>query len=916
MSDLIFSFCPPRSLRRALLSSLALGLLLVPGAELTAQPSAGDGSSAARPGVLQRPSAPSAPDREADRDEDDEEEEDDAAGSAAPARPGATNPSRPGAGRPAQQATPPGRRAPEPQRGPRVLNPEDIEPDIGDIDDNFEEDFDPLNLPSNVQVNIDFREAELNDVVMWISALTGRNFIIADTINASKKITIISPQPVSVSEAYRAFIAALSMNGLTVVPFGRFLRIVEASGAERQVLEPSDTRSEIPPDDRMVTHIHQLQHVSISTVQPVIDALKTEASSIVAYEPTNTMIITETGLNLRRILGIVEMLDVPGGQEQIFMYQAQYASADDLKSLIEQIFENDEEQAAPQQASSRRPQRRSSRARDEEPASESGDTTSVASVTVSQIIADERTNQLIIRANQRSYDRILEIMGQLDVPIPGEGRIHVLFLENAEATELASTLQSLTQSVQEQREQSGNLRAAEADSEPASGAEGAITASFSGEISITADEATNSLVVVASLRDFLALQNVVDQLDRRRQQVYVEAVIMEVSLNRSNSFGLSVTGGFDPGLGGEVTPLFGTTALGGLTSFGLPDPTSVQGLGVGLIGPTLDIGGASISAAGLLLQASQTDNDVNVLSTPHILTMDNEEAEIVVGENIPFISGVQGGLGSLGSLASLAGSSGVNTSALGSLGGLGSLGSLGGFASVQREDVALSLRITPQINESNFVRLEIEQEVEDVQSIDPQLGPRTTTRQINTTVVVSDQETVVLGGLMRDQQVEDVNKVPVLGDIPIIGRLFRQTTTRDVKTNLLLMLTPYIIRDSADFQEIFRRKMEEREAYLQYFGRRDIEYVQSVDYGRKDGPMQLLYERIGAAVEREEQRRRAFIETTEETPSPQPSMDGPAVDFSGEDDAATSGDDGAAEAGDDESAASSSAPTPDTGILP
>ena len=160
-----------------------------------------------------------------------------------------------------------------------------------------------------------------------------------------------------------------------------------------------------------------------------------------------------------------------------------------------------------------------------------------------------------------------------------------------------------------------------------------------------------------------------------------------------------------------------------------------------------------------------------------------------------------------------------------------------------------------------------------MQSIDPVLGPRTTTRQARTTVVVSDQETVVIGGLMRDQQIEDVNKVPFFGDIPIIGRLFRQTSTRSVKTNLLLLLTPYIIRDSADFQEIFRRKMEEREEFMRYFGHRDIEYVQAVDYGRKDGPMQRLFETITTAVDEEEERRRAFSSPTTETPIGAPTLE-------------------------------------------
>ena len=817
------------------------------------------------PGRLTRPSR-------GDEPEDGEPEEEDSQQD--PEADGSEPDSTPPDAIPSEDTTEPAAPTERPT-GPRILEVEDIEPDIGDIPANFTEEFDPFDLPTDVRVNIDFREAELQDVVMWISALTGRNFIIADTINASKKITIISPQAVSVAEAYRAFIAALNMNGLTVVPFGRFLKIVEASGAERQVLTPTESYSQIPNDDRMVTHIHRLEHVALSSVQGVIDALKTESASIVEYEPTNTMIITETGTNLRRLLDVINNLDVPGGEEQINIYQVRYAAASDLSSLLLEIFQQEEEAAPVQEAPRRRSRRRSNDDDDDDQQSggESGDLATPSSVNVSQIIADERTNQLIIIANERSYEQLLGIIAHLDVPIPGEGQIHVLFLENADATELASTLQSLTQSVEDMREET---RPSVADDD--GGAAGdPVSATFSGELSITADEATNSLVVVASLRDFLALQNVVAQLDRRRQQVYVEAVVMEISLDRQRQVGLAFHGGV-PGIsvGGEETPILAASSVGGLNSI-TPDLGGITGLTALFQGPSLDneiLEALGLSSVGAILQATQTDNDVNILSTPHILTMDNEEAEIIVGENIPFISGVGGGLGSLGSLGGSLGGLLDNSSLPSGLGSLaGSLGGFGGGVSVQRQDVALTLRITPQINESNFVRLEIEEEVEDVQSIDPVLGPRTTTRQARTTVVVQDQQTIVIGGLMRDTTTEDVGKVPFLGDIPLIGRLFRHTSTRSVKTNLLLLLTPYIIRDTADFQEIFRRKMEEREEFLAFFGRRDDEFMAAVDYARKDGPMQSIFETISTTVELEEARRRAFSDTTTEVEVPAPTTE-------------------------------------------
>jgi general secretion pathway protein D len=462
----------------------------------------------------------------------------------------------------------------------------------------------------------------------------------------------------------------------------------------------------------------------------------------------------------------------------------------------------------------------------------------------------------------------------LDQPIAGEGQIHVLFLENANATELAQTLQSLTQSITSQRTEEGGSRgrrgssssSSRDDDNEASSTSSSAGLTFTGDVSISADEPTNSLVVVASLRDYLNLQQVVKQLDRRREQVYVEAVIMEITSDTQGQYGLAINTGALPSFGGEEIPIFGGTVFnGGSLSSVILDPSALMGLAVGLQGPEVSgsegllIPGIGLPSFGAILQALQTDSNVNVLSTPHILTTDNEEAEIIVGENIPFVTGgTGGGVSSLLGQASsfLDGGSGDDiTSSLGALGGLGGL-SLPTFQ-VQRESVSLRLTITPQINESNFVRLEIEEVVEDIIAIDPFRGPTTSTREARTVVVVEDQQTIVIGGLIQDQMTETVEKIPFLGDIPVIGQLFRNTNTRTVKRNLLLLLTPYIIRDSADFHEIFRRKMHERQEYLEFFGRDSLDYVADIDYSRKNGPLHSIYTTIRAAVDAEETRRQA-----------------------------------------------------------
>ena len=746
-------------------------------------------------------------------------------------------------------------RSEDDQQGPPVIDPRPLVGEDMEYPRHFAEDFDPYHPPPDLRVTIDFPDAELTDMVAWFSALTGQNFIIADNVHAGKRITIMGPTPVTIGEAYRAFMAALHMNGLTIVPYGSFLRIVPEDGITHQPL-PFTQPGRAPRDDRMVTQIVPLDHVEAQSIQEFLNELKTPSGVIQIYAPTNTMIITETGTNLHRLLELVAMLDTPGGENR-FIYQVRYADAEELRNILLEIFSEEQEQPQREESSARRRRRR----REEEEPATSEESTAVS---ISSIVADPRTNQLIIVSSPRSWEAIREMAEALDQPIEGEGQIHVHFLENANATELAGTLQALTQSVQEQREDdSGRSRRARDEDEGGQGGAEAISATFTGEVSISADEATNSLVVVASLRDFLNLKDVVEQLDRRREQVYVEAVIMEITFDSDSRYGIAVNGGALPSISGDDVPIFGGTNIGGLNSIVL-DPSSLMGLAVGLRGPEVEgtqglFGpGIGLPSFGAILQAIQTDSNVNVLSTPHILTTDNEEAEIIVGQNIPFVTGGTGNISNvLSQASSVLGDAGTDdiSNALSSF-------SNSGFGlptfNVQRESVSLELSIRPQINESNFVRLEIEERVEDIISIDPVLGPSTSNREARTVVVVEDQQTVVIGGVIQDSITETVSKVPVLGDIPVIGYLFRHTTTRTVKRNLLLLLTPYIIRDSADFHAIFRRKMQERQEFLEFFGREQLDYVADIDYARKDGPLQSLFETVQEAVENEAARRRAM----------------------------------------------------------
>jgi general secretion pathway protein D len=367
---------------------------------------------------------------------------------------------------------------------------------------------------------------------------------------------------------------------------------------------------------------------------------------------------------------------------------------------------------------------------------------------------------------------------------------------------------------------------------------------FEGEVQITAHKATNSLIVMGSARDYMSLKTVIDELDLPRKQVFVEAVIMEVGLSGTRHLGAAFHSGFpydvevdgatETGLG-----LLGTSfsdSSGTLSSL-LLDPSMLQGLALGIQGPEIEDSestfGVSIPAFGVVIQALQSSSDVNTLSTPHILALDNEEAEIDVGQNVPVSTSFASGVGALSGLLNRAGGSAASTAA-------SSMGSLFPQMSIGREDVGVRLSLTPHINQFDQVRMDIEVEVSEIAD-ESDLGPIIGQRIAKTKCVMADQQTVVLGGLITDKLTQAVQKVPVLGDIPVLGRLFKRTTKRTEKRNLLIFLTPYIIRDNTDFRRIFARKMQERREFIDRFTAFDYHEVQpDIDYDRTNGMLEEM----------------------------------------------------------------------------
>ncbi|MFO0566448.1 MAG: type II secretion system secretin GspD [Polyangiaceae bacterium] len=681
--------------------------------------------------------------------------------------------------------------------------------------------------PGGHLVKFNLQDADLAELVNHISGMTGRRFIYGPKVR-QVKATVVSPEPVTLAEAYEAFLSILEANGMTVVPHGRFLKIVDSGGVVTAPT-PIYARGEpVPASDRYITRLYRLKNVGAEEANQLLSKFKSKEADISVYGPGQLLIMTDTGTNIRRMIRILEEIDVGGAGSRMWIEPVHYGSAADTAKRINDLFELDKAGAAPGAGG--------------------------GGGGLSKVVADEQTNSLIIVGTEDSYHKLLELLKRIDSQPAAEGKVHVLPLQHATAEELANVLTQMLQGASRQPGQTGG---------PAG--------MFEGEVRVIADKATNSLVVTSSGRDYSAMRLVVGKLDRPRRQVFIEAVIMDVSVKHSSSLGVSFHGGTTANLGGGGDTLF----LGGFEaskSLSFPaNPELLQGVALGARGPELAgtsnlLGtGLSIPAFGVVLQALASSGDANVLATPHILATDNTAAEISVGENVPLQTNLGGGAAGLGSLAGLAGGQQGAANPLASLSLLG--GGLGFNA--PRQDVGIKIKVTPHVNETNQVRLEIEQEISEAGSAVGALGVvPITKRTARTTVEVDNQQTIVLGGLMREAERKVRKKVPVLGDLPVLGFLFRQSEVTREKLNLLLVLTPTVIHEQEDLRKIFERKMQERQEFLdRYFVFSGQDWKPPLDYAKTNG----LIEEIRQAYFAVEERQRLEAETAprklEHTPS-------------------------------------------------
>ncbi len=602
------------------------------------------------------------------------------------------------------------------------------------------------NVPGDKMVTMNFDDVDIKVMVKFISELTGKNFVIDDKVKG--KVTIISPTKITVNEAFRVFESVLEVKGYTTVPAGKIIKIVPSRTARHRDVETRTGRelTTVEGEDKIITQLVPLEYADAADIKKLFAPLVSKDSNIAAYRATNTLILTDMSSNIRRLIKIIKDIDIAGSAEKTTVIPLEYASAQTLSGELLSLFDSKGKRRVTPGKSSKG--------------------LSVAMAVPIKIIPDERTNSLIMRASLQDTNRIKGLIEKLDKATPrGKDRIHVYYLENATSEDLAGVLSKM----------------------PSKGKGGKGKAPILGEdVSITADKSTNSLIITASPQDYSVLKEVIKKLDIPRVQVLVEALIAEVALDKAKQFGIEWRSVEEPETG-EYTWLGGTNLPTGTEGTGAIDQlranplASPTGLFMGVVKGVIEYNGTEFLNLGALIQASQSDSDINILSTPHILTMDNEEAEIIIGEERPFLKTSQ--------------VTDVGTTT----------------KTFEYKDLGITLRITPQISRGAMVKLKIYLEINTfVEQIE--VGAITTRkRQATTTVVVGDGDMVVIGGMIRDDVRKGISSVPCLGNIPILGWFFRALYQGNTKVNLMLFITPHTIRTPEDLIKITSEKKAESE---------------------------------------------------------------------------------------------------------
>jgi general secretion pathway protein D len=581
-------------------------------------------------------------------------------------------------------------------------------------------------MAQDAQITLNLRDAELQGLIDLVAEETGRNFIVDPRVRG--RVTVVSGRPVGRDELYDIFLGVLRTYGFATIPGGAAIKIVPDVQA-KQAEVPNVFAGDRLYDDEIVTQVVETEHLNAAQLIPILRPLLPQGAHLAATNESNALLISDNAANVRRIRELIARIDRPagGGFELIELRHANAASVSGkVRELATSLVEG-----------------LPARAR-------------------VQVIADERANAIILYGDFERRLPLRALVSQLDTPV-ATGNTHVHYLRYAQAEDVVEVLRGVVETRQ---------AAAQA-------AETRVRSSGDGAVSIQAHKTTNAVVIYGSPEQARDLQEIIAKLDIRRAQVLVEAVIAEVSSERARQLGVQWAAGYQDRAVGLIN--FDRDNRGILRL-----ATGVQGFLGGSVAAPPNPGDGGILAArgrigntqiGMLISALQGDTSSNILSTPSLLTLDNEEAEIVVGQNVPFIVG-------------------RSIEASGQA-----------FDTIRREDVGVKLKVRPQINEGNAIRLEIEQEVSQIApGASAAADLITNTRSLRTHVIIDDGEMLVLGGLLDEQRIDTRDKVPGLGDIPGVGRLFRYDSDRLEKRNLMIFLYPRIVRSRSDGAELTSEK--------------------------------------------------------------------------------------------------------------
>lgn len=574
---------------------------------------------------------------------------------------------------------------------------------------------------------VNLKDAEISALVSEVSEITGKNFIVDPRVKGN--ITVISSKPMSANAVYELFLGVLSVNGFAAVPAGDVIKLVPDVNAKQNAV-PFDLTSKAK-GEALVTRVIMLDNTNANELVPVIRPLLPQFAHLAAINGANALIISDHANNIHEIERLIKSLDSGEGDE-LEVIALKEARVDDVLTMLDGLT-----------STSASKEVRGSRVR---------------------LIADARNNRLLVKGDAQARKRIRNVIAQLDTPAADRlAGVRVIRLKHANAKEIAEVMRSLVSN------DGGSSTKA------AAGGGAASSTTSAGGVSLIADESQNALVIKADPSLMRELESVVQQLDQRRSQVLIQAAILEISGDNADALGVQWAAG-DPTKGvGLINFSNAGASLASVAAVASQkNPTSIPNLN----GASLGFGKTETNSKGdrtfygALIQAIKTMSNANLLSTPSIMTIDNQEAKIVVGQNVPFITGQS-----------------TNSSS----------GTSNPFTTIERKDVGITLKVKPHIGEGGTVKLEVEQEVSSVVPSVAGVNSAdliTNKRSIKTTILADDGQTIVLGGLIQDDNSQSVNEVPLLSKIPLLGHLFRSKGHSQTKRNLLVFLQPIILRDS------------------------------------------------------------------------------------------------------------------------